>query len=88
MSKQQNDNFETGDLYFAAYLKAAKIPWLGCVPDDRPGRRGRVKFAFEKSPEISKLQHAFFSRSPKGKIVALNYADEIKALKGMTRVED
>lgn len=76
--------FETGDLYFAAYLKAAKLPWVGCAPDTRDGRRGRMKFIFENSPEVADLQHAFFSRSPKGKIVALTYADEIKALKAMT----
>ena len=81
----ESKEFETTDLYFAAYLKAAKVPWLGSFPDGKGGRR--VKFRFETSPsELRELQHAYFSRSPKGKIVALNYADEIKALKAMTRV--
>jgi hypothetical protein len=79
-------DFETSDLYFAAYLKAAKIPWKGCFPDTREDRKGRMKFTFEGSPEIRELQHAYFSRSAQGKIVPLNYADEIKALKAMTRV--
>ena len=50
------DTFETGGLYFAAYLKAARIPWKGCLPDNRDGRRGRMKFVFENSEEIPQLQ--------------------------------
>lgn len=80
------NTFETGDLYFAAYLKAAKVPWIGTTPDGREGRRGRVKFIFEAVPHLREMQHAFFSRSEKSKIKPLDYADEIKALKAMSLV--
>jgi hypothetical protein len=88
MANPKSDEFPTGDLYFAAYLKTAKVPWLGCRPDTRDGRKGRMVFVFERTSEIKSLQHAFFARSPKGKVVALNYANEVQALKAMTRIHD
>lgn len=73
MSKK---TFRTADLYFAAYCKAAGVPYEGC---DR--MRNKVFFIFGTADEEEVYRHAFFSRE--GKVSAADYADEIQALKSI-----
>lgn len=70
--------YETSDLYFAAYLKTAKMDLLGTKKDGR-----RVIFLFDDLGDgtLAKLQIEYINRS--SKIVALDYADNIKALKSL-----
>jgi len=80
MSEVTNQKkYRTSDLYFAAYLKTAKIKLVG---QDREGRR--IFFIFDHDEIIPELQTEYFNRT--GKVAALSYADEIKAMKALTHM--
>jgi hypothetical protein len=66
------------DLYYAAYLKVAAVPFLGT---EREGRR--VFFIFERIPGLAQLRAQYFNRTPQ-KIAVLTLIDEIRAMKQMT----
>jgi len=69
--------YRTSDLYFAAFLKTAGVILIDAVKEE-----GRTQFVFEKSDSIPDLKRGFFNRS--AKVVALDYADDIRSLKSMT----
>lgn len=73
--------YRTADLYYAAYLKTAGVPFL-CT--DRDG--DRTMFVFEKMEGIRELKNGYFTRS--AKISAMSYSDEIKALKALTHLQE
>lgn len=73
--------YRTSDLYYAAFLKVAGVPFLGV---EREGRR--VFFLFEDSPTIQELKLGYFNRT--AKVLALTYADETKAMKALTHDND
>lgn len=75
-----DEGFRTADLYFAAFLKVAGVPFLDCEQEGP-----RCVFVFENGEGIRDLKRAFFSRAPT-KIAALSYADEVQALKAMTHM--
>ena len=77
----QDASYRTADLYFAAYLKAAGVPFLDTERDG-----DRTLFVFEKVENIRDLKTGFFTRT--AKLAAMSYADEIKALKAMTHMMD
>lgn len=75
------DHFRTSDLYFAAFLKAAGVPFMGTLRAE-----GRVHFLFEKTEgeeNIRDLKQSYFARVPT-KLAALTYADEVRNLKSLT----
>lgn len=74
MSVRQD--YRTSDLYLAAYLKALGISFDGTYRSS-----GRVYFIFDAVPEIKEHKKDFFSRE--GKVSALTYADELRALKNL-----
>lgn len=71
--------YRTSDLYYAAYLKVAKVKLIG---QEKEGRR--IFFLFENDSVINDLQTEYFNRT--GKVPALTYADEIKAMKALTHM--
>jgi hypothetical protein len=73
--------YRTADLYFAAFLKAAGVPFLDTERDG-----DRTQFVFEKTDNIRDLKTGFFTRT--AKLSAMSYADEIKALKALTHMAD
>lgn len=73
--------YKTADLYFAAFLKAAGVPFLDTERDG-----DRTNFVFEKLDNIRDLKNGFFTRT--AKLPAMSYADEIKALKALTHMAD
>lgn len=77
MEIERDGRYRTSDLYYAAYLKVAGVPFLGT---EREG--SRVIFIFESSEGLRDLKREFFTRT--GKVPALSYADEIKAMKTLT----
>ena len=77
--ENRDNRYRTADLYFAAFLKAAGVPFLDTERED-----DRTQFVFELVDNIRDLKNGFFTRS--AKLSALNYADEIKALKAMTHI--
>lgn len=81
MSNDQS--YKTADLYYAAYLKAAAVEFLGTEQDTR---ERRTLFVFEKVPNIRDLKAQYFTR--RAKVPALTYADEIKALKTLTHMDE
>lgn len=78
-----NDNgqYETSDLYYAAYLRVAGVTYSGTR---REGNR--VFFLFEPSNSLKDLKDAYFNRT--GKVSALTFADEVKAMKSLTHMSE
>jgi hypothetical protein len=70
--------YRTSDLYYAAYLKVAAVPFIEAVRETG----GRVVFVFEDIEGIRDLKNQYYSRTTK--VVAMTYADEIKAMKSLT----
>lgn len=66
--------YRTSDLYFAAYLRVAGVPFLRTERQER-----RVFFIFEESEGMSDLKMQYFNRT--AKVIALNYVDEIRNFK-------
>ena len=77
MPSADDGRYRTSDLYYAAYLRVARVP---LVTTEREGRR--VFFVFERAEALDDLKQQFFNRT--GKVEALTYADEIKAMKSLT----
>jgi hypothetical protein len=71
--------YASSDMYYAAYLKVAGVPYLGT---EREGNR--VFFLFEASDALRDLKDQYFNRT--AKVSALTYADEIKAMKSLTHL--
>ena len=78
-SMSQTDSFRTSDLYFAAYLKVAGVPFQDTVRED-----GRVYFLFEVQEGMRDLKNQYFNRI--AKVPALTYADEVKTMKNLTHM--
>ena len=69
----------TADINYAAFLKVSRVPF---VKTSREG--GRVVFVFEKVEGHDDLQRCWFNRT--GKVVAADYADEMRALKSLVHM--
>jgi hypothetical protein len=78
MEKKQ---YQTRDLYYAAYLCVAGVPLQDTVKKNGPGGPA-VFFIFEDGENIKELKQQFFNR--KAKVSALQYADEIRNMKNQT----
>jgi hypothetical protein len=77
--KDKDKLHQTSDIYYAAYLKVAGVPFLSTERID-----GRVMFQFE-APDpgvIRDLKNQYFNRT--AKVVAMTYADEVRAMKNLT----
>jgi len=80
---QQTDRkYKTGDLYYAAYLKAAAVEFLGAEPNSDDPRR--MDFVFVRPPNLRDLKSQYFTR--RAKVSALTFADEIRALKTLVHM--
>jgi hypothetical protein len=78
-TNDQSQEYKTSDLYYAAYLKVAGVPFL---EPEKEGRR--VIFVFENSDMIKDLKRQYFNRQ--AKVAAMSYADEVKAMKALTHM--
>lgn len=76
-------HYQTSDLYFAAFLKVADVPFVDCVPKE--GDRNRKVFLFEYTDAVKELKGVWFRRG-QVKISPLAYAQEIQMLKAMTHM--
>ena len=78
MDCEKDNTYKTSDLYYAAYLKVAAVPFLGTERDN-----GKVLFLFQ-IPEggLRDLKNQYFTRV--ARVPALTYADEIKVMKTLT----
>ena len=72
--------YKTSDLYYAAYLRVAGVPFIEAQRDGR-----RVFFVFENSESIRDLKNQYFNRT--AKVPALSFADEIKVMKALTHMQ-
>lgn len=70
-------NYRTSDLYYAAYLKVASVPFKGT---EREG--SRTFFLFEPSENMNDLKVQFFNGQ--AKVPASPYADAIRSMKSLT----
>lgn len=75
--------YRTTDLYFAAFLKVADVPFVDCVPKE--GERHRKEFLFEYTETVKELKNVWFRRE-QVKISPLAYSQEIQMLKAMTHM--
>ena len=78
---EQTDGYRTSDIYYAAYLKVAGVPFVEAVRID-----GRVYFIFETVDGIRSLKNEYFQRI--AKVPALTYADEVRTMKQLTHAEN
>jgi hypothetical protein len=71
--------YQTTDLYYAAYLKVAGVPFLGIERDG-----GRVTFLFgDQGPLVMRdLRNAYFTDA--AKVAPLLFVQAIKAMKSLT----
>lgn len=72
---------KTTDLYYAAYLKAAGVPFY-----DTDRYEGRVTFLFEDVDGLDEIRRSYYNRT--GKIAALTFVDEFKALRSLIYEND
>lgn len=72
--------YRTSDLYFAAFLKVALVPFQGTVKEGP-----RVYFLFENVAGMRDLRDQFFNKT--AKIVARDYADEIRTMKTLLHMD-
>jgi len=77
----QEEGFRTSDIKFAAFLKAAKVPFLDVVDDGT-----RKVFVFETGAGIRDLRKQYFSRQP-DTLASLTLFDEFDALKILTHMD-
>jgi len=81
MTDTTQNTYRTSDLYYAAYLKVAGVPFVETVRD-----KVRLYFHFEVTDGMRELKNAFYNRT--AKVPALSYADEIRTMKALTHSED
>lgn len=76
------DKYRTSDLYYAAYLKVAGIPFHDTVREDD----GRVFFLFEEEMpgSLRDLKRQFFNGQ--AKVSALEYSQALKTMKTLTHM--
>jgi hypothetical protein len=71
-------------MYYAAYLKVAKVPFLDTEEERIPGQKTRIHFLFEP-PEgtvMRDLKRQFFSG--RAKVSALDFAQALQMMKSLT----
>lgn len=76
-----DEQFKTSDIKFAAFLKAAGVPFIDCVKENGGG--GRKVFLFENTPGLRDLRKQFFARQPDS-LSSLSLFNEYDALKSLT----
>lgn len=77
MAHTEGKHHRTADINYAAYLKVAGVPFYDT---ERQGKR--VVYLFEHTDALGDLKRQYFNRQ--AKVVALDYTDEIKALRSLT----
>ena len=75
-SSLQDKEYETCDLYFAAFLQSAGCNMLKTRKD-----RARFFFVFQDLGGIAQLKNEYFGR--RSKVDALSYADCVQSLKSL-----
>lgn len=73
------EKYRTSDLYFAAYLKVAGVPFLGTEQEGR-----KVFFIFERTEFLPDLKNEYFNRT--ARVPALSFVDEIRSMKALTHM--
>lgn len=71
--------YRTSDLYYAAYLKVACVPYLGVVWDDTGGKRKAYFLFDERQIPMADLKSQYFQ--DRAKVRALSYAQAVRGLK-------
>lgn len=75
-NKLQEKQYETCDLYFAAFLQCA-----GCDMVKTRKEKSKFFFIFQDLGGISHLRNEYFGR--RSKVDALSYADRVQSLKSL-----
>jgi hypothetical protein len=73
-------SFKTTDLYLAAYFKVAEVPFIGAEIAEGEHRKS-VFFIFTYTSNIGNLKKEYFKGE--SKVVAIDYTNAIKELKGL-----
>jgi hypothetical protein len=81
VDQTRDGRYRTSDLYYAAYLKVAGVPFMETT------REGdRLYFVFDAQDGLRDLKNAYYNRT--AKVPALSYADEIRTMKSLTHSVD
>jgi len=88
VDKEKQTKITTSDLYFAAYLKAK-----ACQIVDIQKEGSKTVFTFDvldSKLTIKELKYGYFNNDDDSKyaVIAINFADAIRALKTLCHVED
>jgi len=75
----KDGKFRTSDLYYAAFLKVAGVPFH---ETERDG--DRVFFLFESIEGLRDLRNQYYNRT--AKVTALTFVDEIRTMKNLTHM--
>lgn len=78
----ESHEYRTADIYYAAFLRVARVPYLRTERD--PIER-RTYFYFENSGGLRDLRTQFFNRE--AKVIARDYAEELRALKTLLHMD-
>ena len=73
-----SETFRTSDLYFAAYLRVAEVPF---VEVEREGGRGFFVFEAKDPTVMRELKRQYFSGT--AKVGALSFVQSIRHLKSL-----
>ena len=76
-----DDYYQTGDLYFAAYLMVAGVEYHDMVCDDGDSNRMVFEFESQGHQAMQALKRDYFSG--KAKVPAKAYADAIRNMKSL-----
>jgi len=78
----ESREYRTADIYYAAFLRVAKVPYLRTERDDQ---ERRTYFYFENNNGLRELRTQFFNRE--ARVVARDFAEEIRALKTLLHMD-
>lgn len=73
------NELRTADLSLAAFLKTAGFDLLRTEREDR-----RVYFIFERTPTLEGLKLAYFNHTDDSRVPALEFSNQLAALKTLT----
>jgi hypothetical protein len=73
-----SDTFRTSDLYFAAYLRVADVPFIGIVREEG---RGFFLFGTNDPTVMRELKRQYFCGT--AKVGALSFVQSIRHLKAL-----
>ena len=76
------ETYQTADLYYAAYLRCAGVPFVGTKKEDR-----KIIFLFDDQGPVAmrSLRHSYYSDT--AKVGPLAFVQSIRLMKGLLHAD-